>query len=95
MSRLFAQICQALEAFAANRLTPALIGGLALAAHNVVRATQDVDFLVETVIRPIACMTSCSVSGTAASIAAQMQPITCAATKGSIFCMPTAPSHGS
>lgn len=27
--------------------TPALIGGLALAAHNVVRATQDIDFLAD------------------------------------------------
>ncbi len=28
---------------------PALIGGLALAAHKVIRATRDVDFLVAAV----------------------------------------------
>lgn len=47
MGRLFDQIAQALSAFAARDISPALIGGLALAAHNVVRATQDVDFLVD------------------------------------------------
>lgn len=47
MPRLVDQISQALTAFAANDLSPALIGGLALAAHNVIRATQDVDFLVD------------------------------------------------
>lgn len=47
MSRLVDQIKQALEAFAGCRTPPALIGGLALAAHAVVRATQDVDFLVD------------------------------------------------
>ena len=33
--------------FARNSTEPALIGGLALVAHQVVRATKDVDFLVE------------------------------------------------
>ena len=33
--------------FARNGTEPALIGGLAVVAHQVVRATQDVDFLVE------------------------------------------------
>ena len=47
MSRLVDQIRQALALFAANDVSPALIGGLALAAHNVVRATQDVDFLLD------------------------------------------------
>lgn len=47
MSRLVDQIRQALAAFAAQDVSPALIGGLALAAHRVVRATQDVDFLVD------------------------------------------------
>ncbi|MFC0679325.1 nucleotidyltransferase family protein [Lysobacter korlensis] len=47
MSRLIDQIRQALAAFAAEDVSPALIGGLALAAHRVVRATQDVDFLVD------------------------------------------------
>jgi len=46
MARLFDQIAQALAVFAANDVSPALIGGLALAAHDVVRATQDVDFLI-------------------------------------------------
>lgn len=47
MSRLADQIKEAVEAFAGCRTAPALIGGLALAAHRVVRATQDVDFLVD------------------------------------------------
>lgn len=47
MSRLVDQIRQALAAFAGEDVSPALIGGLALAAHRVVRATQDVDFLVD------------------------------------------------
>ena len=45
MGRLADQIREALTAFAALKTPPALIGGLALAAHNYVRATQDVDFL--------------------------------------------------
>lgn len=47
MSRLVEQIQQAVAAFSACRTPPALIGGLALAAHQVVRATRDVDFLVD------------------------------------------------
>lgn len=47
MGRLFDQIAQALAAFASREVSPALIGGLALAAHDVVRATQDVDFLLD------------------------------------------------
>lgn len=47
MARLFDQIAQALAAFASRGVSPALIGGLALAAHDVVRATQDVDFLLD------------------------------------------------
>ena len=47
MGRLVEQIREALAAFAGSTLPPALIGGLALAAHQVVRATQDVDFLVD------------------------------------------------
>jgi hypothetical protein len=35
------------DAFAAASIDHALIGGLALAAQGVVRATQDIDFLVE------------------------------------------------
>lgn len=46
MSRLADQIKQVLPAFSALATPPALIGGLALAAHRVVRATSDVDFLV-------------------------------------------------
>lgn len=46
MSRLVDQIKQVLPAFSALATPPALIGGLALAAHRVVRATSDVDFLV-------------------------------------------------
>lgn len=47
MARLVDQIREALAAFTGGKTSPALIGGLALAAHQVVRATQDVDFLVD------------------------------------------------
>ena len=47
MSNLAEQIREALSMFARNGTKPALIGGLAVVAHQVVRATQDVDFLVE------------------------------------------------
>lgn len=47
MSRLVDQIKEALAAFVGITTPPALIGGLALAVHHVVRATQDVDFLVD------------------------------------------------
>lgn len=47
MSRLVDQIREAVAAFAGLRTPPALIGGLALAAHRVIRATQDVDFLAD------------------------------------------------
>ena len=47
MSRLVAQLEEALQAFAACRTPPALIGGMALAAHQVVRATRDIDFLAD------------------------------------------------
>lgn len=47
MSNLAEQIREALSMFARNGTEPALIGGLAVVAHQVVRATQDVDFLLE------------------------------------------------
>lgn len=47
VTRLVDQIKEALAAFAGVKTPPALIGGLALAAHQVVRATQDVDFLAD------------------------------------------------
>jgi hypothetical protein len=47
MSNLAEQIREALSMFARNNTEPALIGGLAVVAHQVVRATQDVDFLLE------------------------------------------------
>ena len=47
MATLVDQIKEALQAFAGLSTPPALIGGLALAAHNVVRATRDVDFLAD------------------------------------------------
>jgi hypothetical protein len=46
-SRLGKQIAEIGAALSAIRVQFALIGGLALASHNVVRATQDVDLLVE------------------------------------------------
>ncbi|HEX5755439.1 MAG TPA: hypothetical protein VFY12_03700 [Arenimonas sp.] len=47
MSRLVEQIAEALQALSACAAAPALIGGLALAAHGVIRATQDVDLLLD------------------------------------------------
>ncbi len=47
MPYLAEQIREALSMFARNDTEPALIGGLAVVAHQVVRATQDVDFLLE------------------------------------------------
>ncbi len=47
MASLLEQIRESLAVFSRLSTTPALIGGLALAAHNVVRATRDVDFLVD------------------------------------------------
>jgi hypothetical protein len=47
MSNLAEQIREALSMFSRTGTAPALIGGLAVVAHQVVRATQDVDFLLE------------------------------------------------
>jgi hypothetical protein len=47
MPNLVEQIREALTMFALAGTKPALIGGLAVVAHQVVRATQDVDFLLE------------------------------------------------
>ncbi len=47
MPKLAEQISEALAMFARTGTKPALIGGLAVVAHQVVRATRDVDFLVE------------------------------------------------
>jgi hypothetical protein len=47
MPNLVEQIREALSMFALAGTKPALIGGLAVVAHSVVRATQDVDFLLE------------------------------------------------
>ena len=47
MSNLVKQIREALAMFARIGTEPALIGGLAVVAHQVVRATKDVDFLVD------------------------------------------------
>ncbi len=47
MTRMAVQMAEAIAAFASCATEPALIGGLALAAHNYVRATQDIDFLVD------------------------------------------------
>ena len=47
MSSLLGQIKESLVVFAGLKTPPALIGGLALASHGVVRATRDVDFLVD------------------------------------------------
>jgi hypothetical protein len=47
MPNLVEQIREALTMFERVDTQPALIGGLAVVAHSVVRATQDVDFLLE------------------------------------------------
>lgn len=49
MNRLMEQLRQALRAFEVCSQPPALIGGLAVNAHNVIRATADIDFLVAAV----------------------------------------------
>lgn len=46
-SRLGKQIAEVAAALTAARVRFALIGGLALASHKVVRATQDVDLLTD------------------------------------------------
>lgn len=46
MSKLIEQLRQALVAFNVCRQQPALIGGVAVNAYNVVRSTTDIDFLV-------------------------------------------------
>lgn len=45
-SRLGGQIAEVVAALESIKAPFALIGGLALASHNVVRATQDIDLLV-------------------------------------------------
>jgi hypothetical protein len=47
MVDLAGQFKEALTVFSRCATPPALIGGLAIAAHGVIRATQDVDFLVD------------------------------------------------
>lgn len=47
MSNLADQIREALSMFERHGTKPVLIGGLAVVAHQVVRATKDVDFLVD------------------------------------------------
>ena len=46
MSNLAEQIREALSMFAHIGTEPALISGLAVVAHQMVRATKDVNFLV-------------------------------------------------
>ena len=46
-SRLGRQIAEVLAALDQAQAAAALIGGLALAPHGVVRATQDVDLLTD------------------------------------------------
>lgn len=46
MSRLLRQLEEALQALRVCEQQPALIGGLAVVAHKVIRATTDVDLLV-------------------------------------------------
>lgn len=46
MSRLLRQLEEALRALSVCNQQPALIGGLAVVAHKVIRATTDVDLLV-------------------------------------------------
>ena len=52
MANLADQIREVLSMFARTGTRPALIGGLAVVAHQVVRATKDVDFLVEAEAAP-------------------------------------------
>ena len=45
-SRLGRQIAEIISALSRENIRFALIGGLALASHKVIRATQDVDLLI-------------------------------------------------
>jgi hypothetical protein len=45
--RLADQLKEAIDTFEPLQHRPALIGGLALAAHHVVRSTRDIDFLAD------------------------------------------------
>ena len=45
--RLADQLKEAIDTFETLQHRPALIGGLALAAHHVVRSTRDIDFLAD------------------------------------------------
>ena len=47
MSRLARQLAEVTAALQESRTPFALIGGMALASHGVVRGTRDVDFLIE------------------------------------------------
>ena len=58
MPNLAEQIREALSMFARNGIEAALIGGLAVVAHQVVRATKDVDFWWRPKLRT-RCMTRC------------------------------------
>ena len=85
MTKIVDQMAEALSAFEACSTEPALIGGLALAVHNYVRATQDIDFLADATDAD-RLMRPCSTWVIAACIAALTRPTTFAATKASIFC---------
>ncbi len=71
----------------------ALIGGLALASHKVVRATQDIDLLVDL---DHADVFEHKLAGlvTTASTAIPMPATTSAPTSGSIFSTPVVPLPG-
>jgi len=58
MSRLADQIQQVLPVSSESETPPALFDGLARAAHKVIRAARDVDFLVAAWMR-IPCMGCC------------------------------------
>lgn len=46
MSPLFEEFIQLVSAFNRHKIDFALCGGLAIAAHGLARATQDIDFLI-------------------------------------------------
>ena len=50
MSVLFEELRELIKAFNGREIEFALCGGLAVAAHGLVRATEDIDFLIRDAI---------------------------------------------
>ena len=87
VSRLGRQIEEVIAALNALDARFALIGGLALASHKVIRATRDVDLLTDADLAD-GIHSALTAWGTPAHTAVPRQPIIFAAMRGLIFCSP-------